>query len=355
LERDKWTRRQFLVATGAVGWAAIHLAGLSKFQRLSCYSEKVCAKNPIAYWRLGESEGPVVFDAIQNGHNGIFYGNPIYQEAGAVSNDTDTAIKLDGNHSYIEVPDNPYFSQPTSGQGLTVEVWMRPDSLIFTGEAAGYVHWLGKGEAGRHEWSLRFYSEQSSRPSRISAYIWSPEGGLGAGAYFQDKLVPGVWIHVVACYDSGDHTNPEAGVSIYKNGVLRGGPTTSPGALYKTYTIKPAHGTAPLRFGTRDQASFFEGGLDEVAIYPRVLTAAEIMDNYQTATTSCPEPSPQPTNTEVATETSVAPSTPMPTDTPTPNPPITETPQVPATAPPTTPAQTTPQPQYRWLLPLIQR
>lgn len=92
---------------------------------------------------------------------------------------------------------------------------------------------------------------------------------------------------VVACYNPGDQTNPQAGVSIYKNGVLRGGPTTSPGALYKTYHIAPAHGTAPLRFGARDLVSFLVGGLDEIAIYPRVLTDAEIFENYQSATAHC--------------------------------------------------------------------
>jgi len=42
----------------------------------------------------------------------------------------------------------------------------------------------------------------------------------------------------------------------------------------------PADGSAPVRFATRDGNSFLTGGLDEVAIYPRVLTGAEIMENY---------------------------------------------------------------------------
>ncbi|HLJ97394.1 MAG TPA: hypothetical protein VKU02_29820 [Gemmataceae bacterium] len=45
----------------------------------------------------------------------------------------------------------------------------------------------------------------------------------------------------------------------------------------------PAHGAAPLRLGTEDFSSFFIGGLDEVAIYPRVFAAAEILDNYLNA------------------------------------------------------------------------
>jgi hypothetical protein len=60
----------------------------------------------------------------------------------------------------------------------------------------------------------------------------------------------------------------------------RQGPPSS-GTLYSTYGIVPAHGTAPLRLGTRDNLSFtLNGGLDEVAIYPRVLTPGEIIENY---------------------------------------------------------------------------
>ena len=74
-------------------------------------------------------------------------------------------------------------------------------------------------------WGLRFYSQDTSRPNRISAYIWNPSGGEGAGAYFEDTLTPGEWMHIVAVYDPGDMDTTLAGVRIaYKNGVLRKGP-----------------------------------------------------------------------------------------------------------------------------------
>lgn len=343
MAKATWTRRKFLIVAGAAGVATFYWANSAKVKDLSCYSQTVLAKRPLAYWRLGESQGPTAFDATQNGHHGLFYGSPTYGEGGAISHDPNSAIKLDGSGAYTEVPNSQMFSQPTSGQGLTVEVWMRPDRLTFAGEAEGYVHWLGKGEPGQQEWALRFYSKDTSRPNRVSAYIWNLEGGLGAGAYFQDNLEPSAWIHVVACYDPGDLANPEAGVSIYKNGVLRGGPTTSPGALYQTYQIKPTHGTAPLRLGTRDLVSFWGGGLDEIAIYPRVLTADEILENYQRAIAPCPVPSPSPTSTVLSTETPTAQSTPIATATPT------------RSATPIATPITPPQPTFQVQIPLIQR
>ena len=162
---------------------------------------------------------------------------------------------------------------------------LRPDVLDFKGQTKdGYSHWLGKGQPNQHEWTLRFYSRKAKgRPNRISAYLFNPEGKLGAGAYFQDKLTAGEWIHVVACYEPGDAaTKGRPGVHIYKNGEHRLGPP-SPGTLYRNpkWRIKPKHGSAPLRLGTYDLSSFLTGGLDEVALYPRVLTAKEVLENYQ--------------------------------------------------------------------------
>ncbi len=249
----------------------------------SSYEKAVLEKKPIAYWRLGESKGPEVLDHTGNKHKGTCHGTPIFREKGAIHGDADTAVRLDGKKSFIEISNHKDFSQPTSGKGLSVEVWLRPDVLDFEGETDDpYVFWLGKGEPKQQEWALRFYSAKSKdRPNRISAYIFNPIGGLGAGAYFQDKLTAGEWIHVVACFDPGDADTRGAGVHIYKNGVHRSGPP-SPGTLYNNpqWKIKPVHGTAPLRLGTRDRKSFLVGGLDEVAIYPRVLTAREILANF---------------------------------------------------------------------------
>ena len=73
--------------------------------------------------------------------------------------------------------------------------------------------------------------------------------------------------------------HPAGGRPYLQNGALRKGPPDR-GTLYGTYDIVPANGSAPVRFATRDGNSFFTGGLDEVAIYPRALTSAEIMENY---------------------------------------------------------------------------
>ena len=44
--------------------------------------------------------------------------------------------------------------------------------------------------------------------------------------------------------------------------------------------MNPAAGASPLRLGTRDRNSFFEGGLSRVRIWNRVLQAGEVSALY---------------------------------------------------------------------------
>lgn len=303
--RSRISRRSVLKAAvaGAAGLAGVLRSPLAKTAvATDPYSRIVLAKGPVGYWRLGEADGPNAFDASGNGYDGNYLGNPAFGQPSAIANDPDTAIGLNGPDSmdYIEIldPEGHPFSQSTSMAGLTVEVWMRPDVLTFRGQTSErYIHWLGKCVDGSSlcEWGLRFYSLDSpSRPNRISAYIWNPQGGIGAGAYFQDDLIEGQWMHIVAVYEPGDKdTDPAAGVHIYRDAVHRQGPP-SPGTLYKNYDIVPAQGTLPVRLGTRDavisggaSVSYLTGGLDEVAIYPRMLTRDEILENYCTGSDRC--------------------------------------------------------------------
>jgi len=278
------TRRQWLGTAAIAGLGLLGLVPRLSAAGFSRYRERVLAKKPVGYWRLGEVAGPTVKDESSFNRHGIYRGTPALHQPGALKNDDDTAITLDGKGSCVEIPDDPAFSVATSGKGMTVEVWMRPDVLEFAGDTKeSLVHWLGKGEEGQHEWALRFYSHNSSRPNRISAYIFNLAGGLGSGAYFEDALTPGQWMHIVATYDPASRSNPKAGVSIYRDGNLRKSPTQpgSVGTVYTEYQVVPTHGTAPLRLGARDLAHHtLTGGLDEVAIYPQVLTASEIHEHW---------------------------------------------------------------------------
>ncbi len=179
---------------------------------------------------------------------------------------SDAYLHFDGAHTYIEVPSSADFSVATHG-ALTVSAWIRPETLLFTAtEGSGYVHWLGKGQKGEHEWTLRMYSQDNDegRGNRISFYVFNLAGGLGVGSYFQDDLHPGEWLHVVGAADAQR-------TCIFRDGLKRDSD------VY-TGKVTPQAGSAPLRIGTRDLKSFFHGEIRDVRIWNRMLTDAEVAE-----------------------------------------------------------------------------
>ena len=152
------SRREMLARSGACGLAGLGLA-VRVPDGMRNYPGLVLDKNPIGYWRLGEQQGPTATDSSAQMRHGTIHGEPAFREHGALAGDSNTVVALEGRRSYIEVPDSADFSVPTSGNGLTIEAWMRPDAVIFDGQTdEHYVHWMGKGEPGKHEWGFRFYS-----------------------------------------------------------------------------------------------------------------------------------------------------------------------------------------------------
>jgi hypothetical protein len=188
-------------------------------------------------------------------------------------------LHFDGLHSFIEIPSSPDFSLPTTG-ALAISAWIRPTTLTFPsieGNATNppdlkkaYV-----GASGQQEWVFRIYSSNNTdgRANRISFYVFNSDGHLGIGSYYQDDSNPiqaNVWYHIVGAADSEN-------TYLFFNGQLA--KTTSYAGQ-----ITPQPGSAPVRIGTREFNSFFEGDIREVRFWNRTLTAAEVASLYASDT-----------------------------------------------------------------------
>ena len=139
----------------------------------------------------------------------------------------DRAPRYDGVKQYLTIPDARDWSVTRTG-ALTVEAWMRPDTLQFPngeGLGQGYVRWLGKGSPQNQEYVARMYSlhNPENRPNRISGYAFNLAGGEGACSCFQDVVRVGQWIHYALVINTRrvDAENPTGYVKVYKNGRLR--------------------------------------------------------------------------------------------------------------------------------------
>lgn len=190
--------------------------------------------------------------------------------------------------SYIELPDHDDFSAATTG-GLTVVVFNTINDWHGAG-ASEFVHWMGKGGSGAHEWTYRHYidggsGEAASRHRRTSFYHFNSSGGLGTGSYFQDPDAAGVERMVAGAVD---RTN----TYMYKNGMRRDVDHLS------EYNVRPVNTNSPVRLGTRDlQSGFLVGNVRRVAFFNRKLTDAELQRIY--AARDLPEGVSTPTDTHV--------------------------------------------------------
>lgn len=216
-------------------------------------------------------------------------------------NENSAAVFSGDSNCYMEIPDHDAFSIKTAG-ALTISAWVSPKVLTFrNAEAAGYVHWMGKGVPHQHEWVLRMYNKeltasQENRPNRMSAYAFNLEGGLGSGSYVQEELTAGEWMHIVARYDVESNK-----ITIFKNGVQK-----DQDPLYdETYGVQVQNGTAPVRLGTRALWSFFEGSIDDVRFYARALADSEIVALYNEPNPAAakPDTSSKDTSTTVPSDT----------------------------------------------------
>jgi hypothetical protein len=246
---------------------------VSQLAQASAYDDLILSHKPKLYLTMG-SLHKVNWETDLSGHGHRGRRLPQNWLATARMPNGDRATVFDGRTQFLEITSHAHFSAPTTG-ALTLEAWIRPDTLNFVNDQDGYVHFAGKGAAGAHEYVFRMYSKDTDRPNRISAYAFNPEGGLGSGSYFQDPVIAGQWIHVAAVISTKSSSSyPDGFVKIYKNGQLRD--TDS----LRDYNIEPVAGSAPLRIGTRDFASFFQGAIGKFAIYGYELNAKALEQHY---------------------------------------------------------------------------
>jgi hypothetical protein len=205
-----------------------------------------------------------------------------------------TYLSFNGTSSFVEVASRPEYSVDFA-DALTVAAWIRADVEEFPTPESGklYVHWMGKGQnsgdAGDQEWVFRMYDKPAPEPGgdrskRTSFYLFNPRGGLGVGSYVQEDVPVGTWRLIVGVAD-------DRRTRLYRNGELthcdsyRGVGSTRCKIMLdnsgQQVVIYPERGGAPLRIGTQNFGSFFQGGITRVRIWTRALACDEIQAIYE--------------------------------------------------------------------------
>jgi len=205
-------------------------------------------------------------DDIQDGNNGTLQGGVTFG-AGKVGQ----ALSLDGVNGRVLVP---AASNLDLEQAFTIDAWVNFADL----SSAHCI--VTKGLVDNHQYAI--LSGGLAAPDELNLLVRrqaSASDGLDRLITVnQAHLVPNRWYHIAA---TADGTNK----SIYLDGQLLA--TNSAVAPYTTFS--PAVEIGSANGGT---VAFFHGMIDEVEIYNRALTQAEIQAIYNAGSAGKCKPSP---------------------------------------------------------------
>ena len=203
----------------------------------------------VAAYAFNEASGTTTADISGNNNTGTLTNGPLRAAAGKFG----AALSFDGTNDYVLVPNSGSLTLTTA---MTLEAWVNP--------AIPLSNWKAILQKETDAYFLTASSDQQNRPA--SGFTRST-GACCAFTYATAALASNTWTHVAATYDG-------AQVRMYINGVqVSSTPTT--GSIQST--------TTPLRIGGNTYSTeFFQGLIDEVRIYNRVLTQAEIQTDMTT-------------------------------------------------------------------------
>lgn len=205
----------------------------------------------VAHWPLDSSAK----DLLGN-HDGEESG-VIFGVAGA-ANHTGTAAEFNGSSSTITVP----FDSVMNPESFTLSMWVNADS---TNGFASPVTSRDDTPTSVHGYLV--YNDNSGNWN-----FWTGTGGP-SGAWNQmsgEKVEIGSWTHIAVSYDDGSQTK-----KLYVNGSLAS--SNSAPNLYSPNGPQSEN----LHIGSGADsggAFFFDGLIDDVALWDHALTSAEIKD-----------------------------------------------------------------------------
>lgn len=199
----------------------------------------------VGWWRFDEGTGTIASDSSGNGNNGAIYGIPNW-----VTGIYGNAISFPGNAvDYVRIPNSANLQ--ITGD-LTISCWVKVASL--SKQALVYKYWGG-------EFALYLQTNGGVTFAQTSSesYVVSP-GSVAAG----------VWTQIVVTRNAASKV-----ITGYLNGVE---------SLSYSYSVTPTSSTRDVLIGVEDAAfNPLNGVIDEVQIYSRVLSPAEIQSNSQTS------------------------------------------------------------------------
>lgn len=252
--------------------------------RAATYSSTVLADSPVAYYRLEETSGTTAFDETANHFDAVYAqdldtnGVTLWPTLGLPGIDTNSilfryyvdAITLP-HHGLVSIPFHPELSPTTNGTNgapFSAECWVQP--LTQPANYSVPLAMFGAYGSGIYNNASGWNFYQSPGPA--SFWILNVKNGPFAQAS-GIPIQPLQWYHLAVTFNGSTFI-------FYVNGA----PVITSGG----WTGYLANNGFDGQIGACDRTDFrpFNGGVDEVAFYTNVLTAAQVTNHYAAGLTN---------------------------------------------------------------------
>jgi hypothetical protein len=245
-----------VIVTNNAGSTTSQTADISVIGPLATYEATVLRDGPVAYWRLDETSGTTAADSVGS-YDGTYMNGVVLGQPGALAGDDEVNLAagfVQASQTKVEVPWSGALNTPE----FTFECWAK-----LTGGTSYRSPMTSRGD-GPQEGYI-FYA--------TDANVWAFWNGTGTG--WAGIAGPGVvndeWVYLAGTFDGTTKRFFVNGQQIASGQVL--------------HTPNDADF---LRIGagaTEDPTGnyFFEGLVDEAAVYNKALSPAAIMTHYMAA------------------------------------------------------------------------
>ena len=232
------------------------------------YVKAILRSNPAHYWRFEETDSGQVDDLVGNAAIEILGGTQI----------RDGGLYFPGGskHHGLAVVSEPHPSLISNE--FTIEAWVNP-AFAQRRSVVEIRQKYPDSELDDRLYALRLQpaQHQTIHPEKtfqFNSHLW-PYGEEGhVCAFSMSRYRPSSWHHVVA-------VRHETRVEVYLNGGKAQAapvPRMDPNPPSTTITI----GGSSHRQGERpSRGRYFKGMVDEIAVYPKALSAEEVAEHYR--------------------------------------------------------------------------
>jgi Concanavalin A-like lectin/glucanases superfamily/Bacterial Ig-like domain/Calcineurin-like phosphoesterase len=221
------------------------------------YPDEVLADAPRAYWRLGEAAGLSAADVL-GATPGVYQGGVVLGVPGALPAHADTAARFDGGNDQVNAGDPANGSLDFGAHDFTVEVWVKASA----NDERGIVS-KRQPLAGTPYWQATV-TDDGSKAGRVRVNV--SDTVVSREVYGPAiRVDDGAWHHVAIVFERS------AGIVIYVDGTS----AVNAGAV-----AGDIGNAGPLLAGKVTGYAYYKGELDEVALYPRALSASRVRAHH---------------------------------------------------------------------------